>query len=150
MTRSGHGDGTERNAPLVHVLRQEPDVDMTIRVLVADDEAPVRALLGIALGMDEDFTVVGEACDGYQAIELARTRHPDAVVLDLLMPNMGGMQAVPVIRQACPDTKIVVFSALAESQMADEAIASGADAYLEKTKFVSELSNTLHRLCPVA
>jgi DNA-binding NarL/FixJ family response regulator len=121
-----------------------------IRVLVADDEAPVRALLGIALGMESDFAVVGEACDGVEAVEMAMHRHPDAVVLDLLMPRMGGMQAIGPIRSSCPDAKIVVFSALSEGQMAEEALANGADAYLEKTKFVAELSNTLHRLCDVA
>ena len=121
-----------------------------IRVVVADDEAPVRALLGIALGMDHDFAVVGEASDGAQAIEMVDSAHPDVVVLDLMMPVMGGIEAIPQIRRTWPETKIVVFSALTESQMGDEAMASGADAYIEKTKFVTELSDTLHRLCDVA
>ena len=128
-----------------------PDVsNKPIRVVVADDEAPVRALLGIALGMDYDFTVVGEASNGAQAVDMVDAAHPDAIVLDLMMPVMGGMEAIPRIRTCSPETKIIVFSALTESQMGDEVMAQGADAYIEKTKFVTELSTTLHRLCDVA
>ena len=121
-----------------------------IRVVVADDEAPVRALLGITLSMDRDFQVVGEAADGAAAVHLIEEEHPDAVILDLMMPVVGGMEAIPRIKACCPDCKIVVFSALSADLAADDAMALGADAYVEKTRFVTELSETLHRVCGVA
>lgn len=118
-----------------------------IRVVVADDESSVRALLGIALGMERDFAVVGEANDGEEAITMVADRQPDAVVLDLMMPRMSGMEAIARIRVSAPGTKIVVFSALSAAQMSKEALSRGADAYVEKAKFVTELSNVLHHVC---
>jgi DNA-binding NarL/FixJ family response regulator len=118
-----------------------------IRVVVADDEASVRALLGITLGLEDDFAVVGEAENGEEAVDLIDLRHPDAVILDLMMPVLGGMDAIPRIRDCSPTTKIVVFSSLSATHMAEEAMGRGADAYVEKTKFVTELSEVLHRIC---
>jgi DNA-binding NarL/FixJ family response regulator len=122
----------------------------TISVVVADDELAVRALLGITLSMEQDFQVVGEAADGNEAVGMVESSHPDAVVLDLMMPVLGGMDAIPLIRECSPGTKIVVFSALSADQVSAECMHRGADAYVEKTKFVTELTETLHRLCPVA
>jgi DNA-binding NarL/FixJ family response regulator len=118
-----------------------------IRVVVADDEAPVRALLGITLSMERDFQVVGEAADGAQAVAMIEQQHPDAVVLDLMMPVLAGLEAIPRIRECCPDCRIVVFSALSADQAASDALSRGADAYVEKTRFVTELCDTLHRVC---
>lgn len=118
--------------------------------MVADDEAPVRALLGITLSMERDFQVVGEAADGDEAVQLIEQQHPDAVVLDLMMPVVGGKDAIPRIRRCCPDCRIVVFSALSADQAADEVLALGAHAYVEKTRFVTELADTLHRVCASA
>ena len=118
-----------------------------LRVVVVDDEEPVRAILGITLGMSRDFRVVGEATNGREAITMVDEQHPDAVVLDLMMPEMGGMDAIPELRRCSPETKIVIFSALSEAQMGDEARAQGADAYIEKTRVMSLLPDTIHRLC---
>lgn len=118
-----------------------------IRVVVADDEAPVRALLGITLSMERDFQVVGEAADGVQALALIEQQHPDAVVLDLMMPVLAGLEAIPRIRETCPECRIVVFSALSADQAESDALTRGADAYVEKTRFVTELCDTLHRVC---
>ena len=121
-----------------------------IKVVVADDEDSVRALLGITLVMEGGFEVVGEAHDGAEAIDMVDHRHPDAVVLDLMMPNVSGMDAIGPIKTCWPRAKIVVFSALSADQAADEAFSKGADGYVEKTKFTTELSDTLHRLCDCA
>lgn len=119
----------------------------TFRVVLVDDEEPVRALIGITLGLDRHFSVVGEASDGEQAVTLVTLQHPDAVVLDLMMPKGGGMEAIPRIRICSPDTKIVVFSALAADEMSAEALAKGADAYIEKSKFSTDLPEVLQRVC---
>jgi DNA-binding NarL/FixJ family response regulator len=122
----------------------------TLRVVLADDEAAVRALLGIALGMEGGFTVVGEAADGEQAVALVDESHPNAIVLDLMMPGLSGLEAIPFIRSRSPETKIVVFSALSAAQMCAECMQKGADAYVEKTRVITDLSETLHRVCTAA
>jgi DNA-binding NarL/FixJ family response regulator len=121
-------------------------------IVIVDDEEPVRALLSIALGTARNFRVVGEGSDGLQAIDLVAATQPDAIVLDLMMSEHSGMDAIPGIRQASPRTKIVVFSAMLAEQAADEAMARGADAFIEKLSLLSALSDTLTVLCdrPVA
>lgn len=118
-------------------------------MVLVDDEEPVRALLGITLGLQphNHFQVVGEAEDGQEAIDVCDRTHPDCVVLDLLMPRMSGMEAIPLIRQTSPDSKIIVFSALAADQMASRALEVGAHAYIEKSHFMSELPATLDKIC---
>jgi DNA-binding NarL/FixJ family response regulator len=124
--------------------------EATYRVVLVDDEEPVRALIGITLGLDRHFSVVGEASDGDQAVILVNLQHPDAVILDLMMPKANGMDAIPRIKSCSPETKIVVFSALSEDQMGDEARALGADAYIEKSKFSTELPDVVQRVCSAA
>ncbi|HVF74668.1 MAG TPA: response regulator transcription factor [Acidimicrobiales bacterium] len=118
-----------------------------LRVVLVDDEEPVRAILGITLGMSNDFRVVGEAANGRDAITVVDEQHPDAVVLDLMMPSTGGMETIPELRRCSPETKIVVFSALSEGEAADQAVACGADAYIQKARVMSLLPDTIHRLC---
>lgn len=117
-----------------------------LRVVVADDEERVRALLDITLGMAEGFRVVGEATSGPEAVSMAGEQHPDAVVLDCFMAD-GGMDAIAAIKKVSPDTKVVVFSTLTEQQAGPEAYGRGADAYLEKTQVMRCLSATIHRVC---
>jgi DNA-binding NarL/FixJ family response regulator len=123
--------------------------NVPVRVVLVDDEAPVRALLGITLGLEPDhhFLVVGEATDGDEAVEIIKSEHPDAVVLDLIMPRKGGMDVIAAIRRCSPDTKIVVFSAADAVAMSAEALAQGAHAYIDKHRFIQELTDTLDRLC---
>ena len=80
-------------------------------------------------------------------LDLIEQQHPDAVVLDLMMPVLPGLAAIPRIRACCPDCRIVVFSALSADQAEGDALSRGADAYVEKTRFVTELCDTLHRVC---
>jgi DNA-binding NarL/FixJ family response regulator len=119
----------------------------TLRVVVADDEPDVRALLGIALGLRGGFTVVGEAGDGAAAAALCDETHPDAIVLDLLMPGIDGFEAIDRIRALTPETKIVVFSALRAAQACEECLERGADAYVEKGHVVDDLPAAVERVC---
>ena len=70
-----------------------------VRTLVVDDSADVRYLLSTVLGRDRSFQIVGEAADGRAAIEEAERLHPDLVVLDRQMPVLGGLEAIPLIRE---------------------------------------------------
>ncbi|HZC51476.1 MAG TPA: response regulator transcription factor [Mycobacterium sp.] len=104
-----------------------------VRVLIADDVADVRLLVGLFLEASGQFTVVGEAGDGQQAIDLARQCQPDLVVLDLSMPNMDGLEALPEIKQAAPGTRVVVLSGHADPVIREAAREQGADGYLDKS-----------------
>jgi CheY-like chemotaxis protein len=82
------------------------------RVVVADDEPDVRLLLRLQLrhhGVD----VVGEAADGYELLEMCDRVHPDAIVLDLLMPKMNGFEAIPILQRQHPAIGIVAYTAVA-------------------------------------
>ena len=103
-----------------------------IRVLVVDDTADLRFLLRMALGSEEDMDVVGEAGDGREAVELARRYRPDVMLLDLAMPVMDGLEALPLVRAASPGTQVVILSGFEASSMAASASAAGAAAYVQK------------------
>jgi DNA-binding NarL/FixJ family response regulator len=101
------------------------------RVVLVDDSEDLRHLMRIALKR-AGYEVVGEAGDGAAGIEVAQAEAPDLVVLDLSMPVMDGLEALPIIRQSCPDATIVVMSGFGAAQMTEKAMARGADGYLQK------------------
>lgn len=117
------------------------------RVVIADDTPDIRTLLRWSLEPDDRFEVVGEAANGAEAVELISTIDVDAILLDLAMPVMDGLQAIPRIRTASPGTRIVVLSGFDEGAMAGEAISRGADAYLEKGVAVAEITRVLGDMC---
>jgi diguanylate cyclase (GGDEF)-like protein len=112
------------------------------RVLVADDERSHRAMVTRILEKSERFTVVGQAADGHEAVEIARRDHPDLVVLDLSMPRMGGLEALPRILGSSPNTKVVLYSG-SEGRRGDGVLPDGASAFLRKTLNPSELVEEL-------
>lgn len=101
------------------------------RVVIIDDTADLRDLLRLALQRG-GLEVVGEAADGRAGIDLVRETLPDLVLLDLSMPVLDGMTALPEIRALVPAAKIVVLSGFDALQLAERAVAAGADAYLQK------------------
>jgi DNA-binding NarL/FixJ family response regulator len=103
-----------------------------VRVMICDDEPSLRTLLRIALGLEPDLEVVAEAADGREAIDLAEQHRPDVILLDLAMPVMDGLEALPKLRAVAPETKVVVFSGFQDSLLARKARELGAVAYVEK------------------
>lgn len=117
-----------------------------IRVVVADDSADICRMLRLALEIEADFDVVGEAYDGQAAVDLVERERPDAIVLDLAMPVMDGLQAITHIRECSPLTRIVILSGFNASEMASEARSLGADAYLEKGTSFRDVAELLRGL----
>lgn len=111
----------------------------TRRVLIVDDAEDLRILLRFGLERSEHLQVVGEAEDGLDAVEQARALQPDLVFLDVAMPRMDGLQALPLIREAVPHVRVVVLSGFNEGTMAENARRAGADHYVVKGGPLHEL-----------
>lgn len=120
--------------------------DAALRVLIADDAPDIRLLLRMYL-TDSRLEVIGEAANGEEAVAMARAEKPDAIILDLAMPVMDGLQAIPLIKQASPDTKIVVLSGFDAERMAARAMKLGAETYLQKGVALGDIGQTLWNLC---
>ena len=83
-----------------------------IEVVVADDEIDIRLLLKLQR-RQFGISVVGEAIDGQEAVEVCEATRPDVIILDLLMPRTSGFEAIPLLQERCPDVKIIAYSAVA-------------------------------------
>ncbi len=105
---------------------------VTTRVLIVDDAEDIRMLLRLQLGKLGLFEIVGEAADGVAAVEQARALQPDLVLLDMAMPLMDGLQALPLIREAVPDVRVIVLSGFNQATLEQEALAAGAARYVTK------------------
>ena len=106
---------------------------MTESILIVDDHPLTRSALA-ALLSQHGFSVVGEAADGESAIALARELAPDLILLDLSMPGMNGLQALPQLREAAPDAEVVVLTASGTEDNLLGAIRGGAAGYLLKSE----------------
>ena len=102
------------------------------RILVVDDQNVVRDGVVTMLSFQSDMEVVGEAENGVQALEIARQRKPDVVLLDMFMPLQDGLTTIPKIKELLPDTCILVLTSFAESDLVYQAIKAGALGYLLK------------------
>jgi DNA-binding NarL/FixJ family response regulator len=106
---------------------------MTVRILLADDHGLVRAGLRRVLEAEPDLTVVAEAADGAEAVELARTSVPDLAVLDVSMPRMTGLQAAREISRRAPAMRILMLSMHDNEQYFFSALQAGASGYVLKS-----------------
>ena len=110
-----------------------------IRVLIADDHALVREGLKQLMSEQPDLEVVGEAEDGYEALEKVRSLEPDIAVLDIAMPRLGGLEAVSLIREISPRTRMVVLSMHAKESYVHKVLSSGALGYVLKASPISDV-----------
>ncbi len=110
-----------------------------IRVLLADDHPSFREGLERLLREEEDVQVVGQSSDGQEAVNMARDLHPDVVILDVSMPKLNGVEATKRIKEACPDTSILILSAYDNNPYVLSAIEYGADGYLLKSARYQEV-----------
>jgi DNA-binding NarL/FixJ family response regulator len=104
-----------------------------IRVLIVDDHAVVRDGLSLLLGSAADIEVVATAASAEEGIERARGLAPSLVLLDLIMPGMSGIEAIPPIKTALPDVRVLMLTSYVDGDLVAPALQAGADGYLLKT-----------------
>ena len=116
-----------------------------ISVLIADDHPFVRHGLRTYLDTLDDLEVVGEAADGAEAVLLAERLRPDVVLMDLVMPELDGVEATRAIREASPSTKVIVLTSFADDEKVFPAIKAGAAGYLLKDADAAELAEAVRK-----
>jgi two-component system nitrate/nitrite response regulator NarL len=110
-----------------------------IRILIADDHAAIREAVRWALSRRPHWTVCGEAVDGWDALEKAVLLKPDVVILDVRMPNLGGLEAAPLIKAKLPDTQIIILSQYEAAESLPRALEAGACGCVSKGDMHREL-----------
>ncbi|WP_431914227.1 response regulator [Nonomuraea jabiensis] len=115
-----------------------------IRVLLADDEAMIRAGVKAILASDPSLEVVAEAGDGRQAVDLAISHHPDVALLDIRMPRLDGLGAASEIRRVAPGTAVVMLTTFGEDDYIAKALDIGASGFLLKSGDPRELIAGIH------
>jgi pilus assembly protein CpaE len=114
-----------------------------LSVIVVDDQAPFRMAARAVIRRSEGFSLAGEAENGVKALELAEEVHPDVVLMDINMPEMGGIEATRRIVAELPETFVILCSTYDISDLPPDAPASGARAYVHKEQLGA---TTLRRL----
>jgi len=131
----------------VSAAESEPRVNAkrrAVRILLADDHRVVRSGLASLLGQHPDLQVVAEAENGLEALELARQKRPDLILMDVVMPQMGGVEATKAIKATLPEIQILGLSMFDEKEMRQSMIEAGACRYLSKSVGLKELLQAIH------
>jgi two-component system, NarL family, response regulator LiaR len=116
-----------------------------IKVLIVDDHTVVRSGLSAVLSIYEDLELVGEACDGLEAVQMCLRHQPDIVLMDLLMPKMDGVQATKEIKERWPKIQVIALTSFKEKEYVEGALKAGAKGYLLKNVTAEELVNSIRR-----
>ena len=127
-----------------------PAVSGLPTVVIVDDAPDVRRLLRTRLRLSGRFDVVDEGADGAQAVSLAEQHHPTLMLLDVSMPGVDGLEALPGVLRASPDTRVMMFSGFEEHGLAERAAGLGASAFLEKSIPLETLLDRMEELAGLA
>jgi DNA-binding NarL/FixJ family response regulator len=117
------------------------------RIVVCDDQPAFRQLVSMVLGLESGIEIVGEAANGVEAIDAVRRHTPDVLLLDVAMPIMDGLEALPFIHEASPATQVVMVTAFGSESVRERALAGGAVAFIEKGLDVTELVEQVTQIC---
>lgn len=117
-----------------------------IRVLLVDDVPELRLLVRLTLEEDPEIRVVGEATNGRAGVQMAGEVDPDLVLLDLSMPDMDGLEAIPLIREQAPRARVVVLSGHEAGRVSLQALGQGASRYINKAAGLDGIANIVHEV----
>lgn len=115
-------------------------------MMICDDQAPFRQLVSIVLALDPEIELVGEAADGREAVDLVAEVRPDVLLLDIAMPVMDGLEALPLIRAAAPETRVVMLTGVGAAGIRERAFANGAHELIEKGADVDDLARRVKEI----
>ncbi|KRK73214.1 response regulator [Lacticaseibacillus nasuensis] len=116
-----------------------------IKVLIVDDHEMVRLGIATYLGVQPDLTVVGQATDGQEGLDLALQLRPDVILMDLVMPNMDGITATKKILATWPQARIIILTSFIDDEKVYPAIAAGAASYILKTATAEEIADAIRK-----
>jgi DNA-binding NarL/FixJ family response regulator len=120
--------------------------DNPIKIMVIDDQAVVRQGFVALINTVSDMTVVAEGTNGQQAIELYRLHRPDVTLMDLRMPELGGVEAIVAIRKEFPDARLIVLTTYDGDEDIYRSLQAGAQGYLLKDMFFEELEDAIRKV----
>ncbi len=103
-----------------------------IQVMLVDDQSIIREGLRMILSLDDEIEIIGEACNGKEAIELVKNIKPDVILMDIRMPIMDGVKATEIIKERYPDIKIIILTTFNEDEYIFQGLKNGADGYILK------------------
>jgi DNA-binding NarL/FixJ family response regulator len=116
-------------------------------ILIVDDFEPWRQHICSTLNARQELQIVGEASDGLEAVQKAEELKPDLILLDIGLPNLNGIAAARQIRRFSPESKIVFVSQESDADIVQEALSTGAEAYVLKTRAASDLLAAVEAIC---
>src|SRR5574341_270334 len=115
----------------------------TIKVLIADDQRLMREGLATLLALADDIEIVGQAGDGAEAIELAQRHRPDVILMDILMPQVSGVEATKAIRASLPQTQVIILTTFDDDEYLLSSLRAGACGYLLKDMPSEQLAEAI-------
>ena len=114
-----------------------------MRLLIVDDDPLILASLKMSLSRQEDITVITTANDGAEAVDICKKEEPDAILMDIRMPGMDGINATRLIKSRYPQIKIMMLTTFDDRPNIQQALSAGADGYLIKTDKISNIAEKL-------
>src|SRR2546430_13947352 len=124
-------------------VESHSNVQEAVKVVIVDDNADIRVLLRWTFELDDRFEVVGEGANGLEAVELAEQLRPHLMILDRQMPELGALEALPLIAEKSPGTSTILYTAAADTTTHKAAVAGGAIDVLDKTILPTDLVDRL-------